>query len=356
MKRINTIRPVAIALLVFCILACTPADAQVNYTLEGIVTVWQNQGKLTTGDGRVFRLTGISPRDMAKYDGENVVIEGSIRQADMLDSLKVRKIAKKPIKADDVVLPPLKPRQRPAKLASYVNGVMTVDNVRWGQKPGQENIADPGLADHYFRTVHLRPELVENVYFVLKPFEPKLIAAHALFIFTMKPGALVTAQGEQSQGFILTIEAWQRLDQKYSLQDGFKNLFGSSWIITSYEDYMQEIKLRKEELVLYPVILNHDQKKRLIEECVKYASINREGEYYHTVTNNCSNNLVIMLNRVLEAKRRVNMWWLPNMVYNLRATLPVAVPKMLIRKGILKNSLKKIDFKTAHLTIEEQGL
>ncbi|PKL49977.1 MAG: hypothetical protein CVV42_04775 [Candidatus Riflebacteria bacterium HGW-Riflebacteria-2] len=356
MKRINTIRSLAIAVLVFCLLACHPAVAQVNYTLEGVISLWEDQGKLTTVDGRVFRITGISSRDLAKFENQNVVIEGSIRQADILNTLKVKKIQKKPIDAAQVVLPPLKQRQRPAKMVSYSNGVMTIDNIRWGQKPGQSNLADPGLAEHLFRTIRLKPELVDNVYFCLKPFKPKFIAAHALMIFTFKPDAIITTKNEQTQGLILTIEAWQRVNQKFSLTDGLKNMFGSSWILTSYEDYMEEIKVRKEEIILYPAILTHDQKKKLVEECVKYASVNREGEYYNTVTNNCTNNLVVMLNRVLEAKRKVNMWWLPNMVYNLKATVPVAVPKMLIKKGILKNEMKKFDYKTSHLSIQEQGL
>ncbi|NLF97470.1 MAG: DUF4105 domain-containing protein [Candidatus Riflebacteria bacterium] len=356
MLQIKQIRYQAALVLILSILAVLTASAQVNYTLEGVVSLWENHGKLTTVDGRVFRLTGLSSRELAKFENQNVVIEGSIRQADILNTLKVKKIQKKPINATEVVLPLLKQRQRPAKMVSYANGIMTIDNVRWGQKPGQNNLADPGLAEHVFRTIKLKPELIENVYFCLKPFKPKLIAAHALMIFTFKPGAIITSKNEQTQGMALTIEAWQRVDQKFSLTDGLKNMFGSSWILTSYEDYMEEIKVRKEEIILYPVILTHDQKARLVEECVKYASINREGEYYNTVTNNCTNNLVVMLNRVLEPKRKVNMWWLPNMVYNLRATVPVAVPKFLIKKGILKNEMKKFDYKTSQLSIAEQGL
>lgn len=356
MKIFTNLRSIMLIAVLFGMLSSLPLEAQVNYTLEGIVSVKAAQGKLTTGDGRIFRLTGLSFGQLKKYDGENVVIEGSIRQADLLGTLKVRKIAKKPIDAQNVVLPPRKQRQIPARLVSYKDGIMTISNVRWGQKPGQTNLADPGLAEHLFRIARLRPDLVENVYFCLKPFKPKLIAAHALMLFTFKPGALVTTKGETSQGLILTIEAWQRVDQKFSLTDGLKNMFGSSWILTSYEDYMEEIRSRKEEIILYPAILNHAQKKQLVEECVKFASINREGEYYNTVTNNCTNNLVVMLNRVLEPKRRVNMWWLPNMIYNLRATVPVAVPKMLIKKRILKNDMKKFDYRTAGYSIQKQGL
>lgn len=347
---------VAILLFTFSLLICQSVEAQVNYTLEGIVTVQGAQGKLTTGDGRVFKIAGLSLSELTKHDGENVVIEGSVKQADQLGILTVKKIQIKPIDAKKVVLPPFKQRQRPAKLVSYKNGIMTIGNVRWGQKPAQENMADVGLAEHLFRIIRLRPELVENVYFVLKPFEPKLIAAHALMIFTFKPGAINTTKGETSQGLILTIEAWQRVNQKFSLKDGLKNAFGSSWILTSFEDYMEETRLGKEELVLYPVILNHEQKTKLVEECVKFASINREGEYYNTVTNNCTNNLVVMLNRVLEPKRQVNMWWLPNMVYNLRATVPVAVPRMLMKRGILKNDIYNINQTNSHLSLQEHGL
>jgi hypothetical protein len=351
-------RPLFIAFLFLLVgfsIMTGSAAAQVNYRLEGLVTVRSAVAKLTTPDGRVFKLAGISFIEVAKYDGANVLIEGSVKQADDLEVLNVKSIVKKPIDPTQVVLPPYKPRQRPAKLVSYRDGVMTVGNIRWGQKPNQA-LADPGMSEHFFKIIRLRPDLVENAYFVLKPFEPKLIAAHSLFIFTFKPGAIVTTTGEKSDGLILTIEAWQRQDQKYDLKQGLKNTFGSAWIMTSYEDYMEEIRLRKEELVLYPVNINREQTRKLVEECVKYASVNRQGEFYHTITNNCTNNLIVMLNRVLEKNRQIDMWWLPNMAYNMRATLPVAVPKYLIKKGILKNNIRKIDHTNAHLPLQKHGL
>ena len=81
----------------------------------------------------------------------------------------------------------------------------------------------------------------------------------------------------------------------------------------------------------------------LISETILQATVNRQGEYYNTVTNNCTNNLIVLLNRVLPEVQRVNMWWLPSMVYNMQATTPVVVPKMLMKRGLLCEVLPEVN-------------
>jgi hypothetical protein len=340
-----------LALLAFGMATCL--EAQVNYRLEGLVTVRSAKAKLTTNDGRVFQLENLPFVEAAKYDGKTVEIHGSVRQADELGVLTVKSIKIVSPDRQKVVLPPYKGHQRPPRLVSNRNGVMTFGNLRWRMKPGD---FPRGLEEHEYRIAMLQPAKVKNVYFTLKPFPPEWIAAHSLFIFTLEDGALTTTNGESSNGLILSIEAWQRKDQSYSLTEGLKDAFGISWILTSFEDYMDEIVYRNDRLVLYPVNLSQQQKAQLLEETIKLACVNRQGEFYHTVTNNCTNNLVILLNRVLEPQRKIDLWWLPSMAYNLRATVPVAVPRYLIKKKILLDQMKEIKASEARKTIKDLGL
>jgi hypothetical protein len=341
-------------LMVLLVGLAGPLEAQANYRLEGLVTVRSAKAKLTTVDGRVFMLDKLPFIEAAKYDGKHVEIHGSVKQSDTLEVLAVKSIKVIPIDQKKVVLPTsFKPNQRPPRLVSNRNGVMTFGNLRWRMKPGNQ---PRGMEDHEYRNVMLRPDMVENVYFTLKPFAPEWIAAHALFIFTLKDGALKTTKDETSNGIVLSIEAWQRKDQSYSLKEGFKDIFGVSWILTSFEDYMDEIAYRQDRLVLYPVNMTHQQKAKLLEETIRLSCVDRRGEFYHTVTNNCTNNLVVLMNRVLEPQRKIEMWWLPSMAYNLRATVPVAVPKYLIKKNILINRMREIKAPDARKSIKEMGL
>ncbi|MBF0406620.1 MAG: DUF4105 domain-containing protein [Candidatus Riflebacteria bacterium] len=315
-------------------------SAQVNYKLEGIVTVRSAKAKLTTEDGRIFKLVGIDFKDVAAFDDENVIVEGSVKQADQMEELKIKSIVKKPVDEKKVVFPGFKPGQRTMKLVSERDGVFTVGNFRFRQKPGSYTA---GLEEHHYRIARIKPDMIDNVYLVLKPFEPKWLAAHSLFLFTFKgKDAITTTKGETTDGMCLTIEAQQRKDQSFSLADGFKNIFGNAWILTSYEDYMEEIIFRKEELHLYPLVMTHDQKKNLVIECLRIGSVNRAGEYYHTITNNCTNNLLLMMNRVLPEEKRIDMWTIPSMVYNLKATTPVAVPKYLMKKSLIEDKMLTI--------------
>ena len=343
-----------LGILCFSAMTATSLFAQVNYSLEGLVTVRDAKGKLSTDDGRVFKLDGLPFTEMAKYDGKTVSIQGSVKQADQLEVLTVKQIQVITPAESKVVKPAFKPRQRAPKLASDRNGVMTVGNVRWSLIPG--NYPGKGMEEHTFQIAQIRPDLIEKVHLVLKPFPPKWIAAHSLYLFTFRDGGIVTTKGDTSNGLLLSIEAWQTTDQAYSLKGGLKDVFGSCWILCRWEDYMDEITYRKEQLVIYPIDISADQRKRLLRETITQACVNRQGEYYHTVTNNCTNNLIVLLNRVLPPERRIDMWWLPSMAYNFEATTPVALPKYLLRKGLLEDRSVEVTPANCRQSLLQLGL
>ncbi|HOT30110.1 MAG TPA: DUF4105 domain-containing protein [Candidatus Ozemobacteraceae bacterium] len=333
-----------IALLLACLVYALPVSAQVNYRVTGIPSIVNHtQGVfviLRTGDGRIFNLTGIDVTRVRPYDGKNVVVEGSARQADQITDLKVTSIGLAPLAQDAVVLPPFKAHQRPAKLLSHSTPIYKVQDVRWGYLPGQERNNE----NFRFVKATIDTSKVDRAYFVLKPFPPEWIAAHALMLFTFKKGGMINETGEESDGMFLSIEAYQRTNQSYSLKDGLKNTFGSSWILGTWEDYTtQSCDVQKERLFLYPLKLTQSQVCSLAAEAILQATVNRQGEYYNTVTNNCTNNLIVLLNRVLPESQRINLWWIPSMVYNLKATMPISVPKMLMKRGLLGEPLPEVN-------------
>lgn len=328
--------------------------AQVNYKLEGILTAEKNRAKLTTDDGRLFILEGKSAAKFLEFNGKSVLIHGSVRQADQLEILRVKKIVEIKPEQGKIVLPEFKPRQRAPILSSNKDGVLTVGNFRWRILPGK--FPAGGLEEHRFEVARIRPEMVENVYLVLKPFPPEWLSAHSMFLFTFKDGGIITTKGEKTTGMFLSIEAWQQKDQVYSLKDGFKDLFGSCWILTSWEDYIDEITYRKEHLVMYPLKINKEQARKMAEETILQSCVNRRGEYYHTITNNCTNNLIVLLNRVLPEKKQIDLWLIPKMAYNFRASLPVTLPKYLLRKKLLVDKIYKVDPEAGKKKPAELGL
>jgi hypothetical protein len=310
----------------------------VPYTLEGVLAVQDGVATLNTVDGRIFSLV-ISTGKAREYAGKSVHIYGVAPQADNVRYIKVKKIKAVDLKAAKTVLAPYKQGQRSPVMLESSSDASIIQDFRWDLT----SVAS-GSLKHGWVTATIKPDLVKNVYFIKKPFPPEWIAAHSLFLFTFEPGGVVDAKGRSTEGLFLSIEAFQREDQNYSLVKGVQNEFGAVWLLGSWDNYLrQSCQYQGEKLILYPVRLSDAQKVALVQETLEQATVNREGEYYHTITNNCTNNLVILLNHVLEKNKQVKMWTLPSMIYNFRATMPVWVPGMLMKKGIIGKPLPELN-------------
>lgn len=310
----------------------------VPYTLEGIVTVQEDVVTLHTSDGRVFILM-ISAGRAEPFVGKTVRVEGMAKQADQLSRLKVKKIAAVDSTTKPVDAAPFKVHQTPPSLVSQDADSFVIRNVRWEWQQASDSKLLP-----VWETVTINPDLVENVYFVKKPFPPEWIAAHSFLAFTFRPGGMVDSKGRSANALVLTIEAYQRTDQNYDLKAGLKKTFAVSWILTTWKNYLeQSCKYGKEKLILYPTTFTDSQKADLVRETLEQATVDRSGEFYHTVLNNCTNNLIVLFNHVLPKEKQIKMWWVPSFIYNIRATMPVMVPKMLIKKGILEKELPEVN-------------
>jgi hypothetical protein len=309
----------------------------VTYRLNGVLTVDGEDVRFNTADGRVFSLD-MSLRKARGFDGRTVNIRAKAIAADDLGTLKVDEIELYDPAEHDIQLPPRQDKRRVARLVADGKSGMEVENVRW--------LYDAAPAEDKFdwATAKIRPELVKKVYFVKKPFPPEWLAAHSLFVFTFEDGGLTDANGNQASGLALTIEAFLREGEVYDLKTGLKDRFGIVWLLTTWEDYAARTALiDKARLVPYEVRFSRSQTAEMLREALRLSSVNREGEFYHTVTNNCTNNLLILMNRVLPERQRIRMWTIPYMVYNVRATMPVVVPGYLQGKGLLGPELGTID-------------
>lgn len=329
--------------------AVSIAWANVPYQLEGLLSVQKEAVTLNTEDGRIFQLD-MDSRKARELDGEMVSLTGVARQCDELEILKVKTIARIDAAAEKIVLPPFKSYQRPTRMLSNTGEVIVMSDVRWGFK----GKAADGESAFNWETVTIRPSMVEAAYFIKKPFPPEKLAGHSLLLFTFKNGGLVDSRGGSARGLVLTIEAYQRLGQKYSIKKGLKTTFNIVWMLTSWEDYSSfTCDINKDRLIIYPLRFDHSRLVSLVKESIREAAVNRSGEYYHTVTNNCTNNLVVLFNRVLDKK--IRMWWISGVLYNLRATMPAWVPNFLIKKGILEKPLPEMNEKNYFAGVEKLG-
>ncbi len=319
-------------LMVVLILASSQAWAGSFYRVNGMLDIRDRQVVLTTDDCRVFNLD-MSLNEARKFDGKLVQIDGVAKDSVQLATLAVKTVRPFENRIEVKDPQPYKNYQKPAQLLKIAEKEIVVKNVRWSRLKEKDAAGETEFA---WKTVKLRPELIEGAYFIKKPFPPEWIAAHCLMLFTFKKGGMVDDQGNESRGLVLSIEAYQRKDQNYSLKEGMKKTFGIVWVLTTWEDYAAETcHFDTKKLVVYPIKFSPEQNRKLIVEVVKQASVNRSGEFYHTTRNNCTNNLLVLMSKVGDIK--IRFWTIPSMIYNVRATMPTMVPKYLQGKGLIGN-------------------
>lgn len=332
-----------IVLLLLTIVIALPSFAGVFYRVNGIIDIQENLVIFTTDDCRVFQLD-MSKAKAKKYAGDIVQIDAVAQDSTKVRKLKVKKI--RPFKKRILIKSDqeYKNHQKSAKFVKATRSEIIIDNVRWARKNPDKKDLPRSQAEFHWRKVKIRPELIDEIYFVKLPFPPEWIAAHCLMLYTFKDGGLVDQAGNKSTGLVLSIEAYQAKDQKYSLTEGLKKSFGIVWILASWENYAAETcYYDNKKMIPYPVKFNHRQKVALLKETLKQAMVNRKGEYYHTTRNNCTNNLVILLDKI--SKSKIRYWTIPSMIYNVRATMPTMVPGYLQKKGLIEKERQEINEK-----------
>jgi len=338
-------RVIMLALLV-CFCSSGQAFARpfaVHYALKGIVAVQEGVACLYTTNSRVFKLL-MDDREAAKFDGKTVSVAGKVGKADEVENVKVKKITEIPEEEIEIADVEYEAYQRPATMLSDVKGQMKVSNIRWDIYP------DPSVeqkkALHTWKDVVIDPSKVIKAYYVVKPFAPKFLAAHTLLAFSFEPGGAVSTEGEETSTIALTIEAYKKIGQTYGLIKTMKKNFDIVWILTTLRNYADlNVNFNKSsdtELMIYPINFDRAQARALLEETIRQSCVNRQGEYYNTIRNNCTNNLIILMNRVLPENKRIKLWKIPGMIYNPKATMPLSVVKMLKKKGFIGEPLVTI--------------
>ena len=333
----------------------TPSALQksygVGYRLKGTFSLRGGTPYLDTPDGRVFRLKLDACRvgpvlygeeekwcSAKAFDGTFVEVRAVARQSDDLEMLNVRYMDRYPRAISEPAQADFVPSQRRALITAGKDGVYSVGNTRWlyGDNPVDDQFD--------WATARVNPELVKNVYFLKKPFAPEKIAGHGMLLFTFKKGGLTDAEGRESSGLVVSVESRQRIGQAYDpvlagTSDGYEII----WTLNSWEDIVtRAVSLHKSRIIPYQLTLSPLQNKALLIRSLNMAAVNREGEFYNTITNSCCNNLVVLINGVVPEQQRVNMWTVPYLVYNLNAAIPNKVPGTLQEKGLLGPELPTI--------------
>jgi hypothetical protein len=230
------------------------------------------------------------------------------------------------------------PDQRPPTLVSKsADGKLVLDEVRLGY----DDLTDCRNSAR-FGQVTIDPGAVEDVVFVIKPFAPEWMAAHVFFYFTFPADRpVVGPDGETSRGLAVSVEARLRRDQRYDLFRGMGKEFLIVYQVSMIEDDIKRCAGEGKRMLRYSLKFSPEQRRQLVLNALDASLKNRDGEYYNTYNNNCTNSAIAMLNTVLPEKQRFRLESVPG-VKSMFISLPRWIDLALRAKGLVRERLPDV--------------
>jgi hypothetical protein len=168
--------------------------------------------------------------------------------------------------------------------ARFAGGQVTIHGVRnfvW-----IDSTAVPAWED---RTYDLAR--IESVWFIVSPFSSEWRGpAHTFLSFGFA----------DSQYVAISVEARKEVGETYSLWKGAAKRFEILYVIGDERDL---IRLRTDvwgdDVYVYPIRASREHVRALFVQMLERANgLREQPEFYHTLTNNCTTNLIEHVNRI----------------------------------------------------------
>lgn len=148
------------------------------------------------------------------------------------------------------------------------------------------------ILDHYDKTLDLRE--VQTVDFLMIPFKDTPQIAHTMLSFGFRDG----------YHLVLSVEIRKEDGEKYGALKGFFNQYEIMYVLGDERDViMQCTNYRHDDVYLYRGRATPEMARRLLVDVLRRANkLVDSPEFYNTLTNNCTTNLVGHVNRMSPGK------------------------------------------------------
>lgn len=144
---------------------------------------------------------------------------------------------------------------------------------------------------------------LENVWFLLQPFDSNKRLAHTFLIFDFSNGETIS----------LSIEARREQGETYNGLLGAFKQYEIMYMWGTEKDFIGKRAVYDNQTIyMYPLKINDEYKKQLFIHLVnKTNSLYSNAEFYNTFTSNCTNSLAKVANEINKNSVPVNIsWWL----------------------------------------------
>jgi len=167
------------------------------------------------------------------------------------------------------------------------------------------------------RTYDLRQ--LTSVWFILTPFSTSWRGpAHAFVSFGFSDGAFVA----------MSVEARREVGEAYGLVPGVLRTFELAYIIGTERDLVGRRALfDDDDVFVYPIQSPPERTRQMFVEMLQRANaVQARPEFYNTLTNNCTSNLVDHVNRMIPGR-------IPS---SLRTVLPGYADELALSLGLIE--------------------
>ncbi|MCA9124148.1 MAG: DUF4105 domain-containing protein [Planctomycetaceae bacterium] len=147
---------------------------------------------------------------------------------------------------------------------------------------------DVFIVDHYDKTFDLND--LESVDFIVVPFKGVPAVAHTFQSFGFGNGDYLA----------VSVEVRLEEGESYSLSGGMARQFELMYVVADERDVIQlRTKHRKNDVYVYRVRASRERIRDVFVDMLQRVNkLAEEPEFYHTLTNNCTNNPARHINRL----------------------------------------------------------
>ena len=199
--------------------------------------------------------------------------------------------------------------------ADFVGDVVHVHNIRNNQYLS----ADDFIVNHYDRTVRIAD--IQSVDFVVVPFKQTPALAHTLLSFGLSDGTYLG----------VSVEVRKEKSEKYQPLLGLGNQYELMYVVADERDLIRlRTEHREDSVYVFPTVANAKQSQDLFVDVMhRVNQLAANPEFYHSIGNNCTTNLVEHVNNLKEDK----------VPFSWKVLLPGFSAKYAYDHGLLDNRL-----------------
>lgn len=191
--------------------------------------------------------------------------------------------------------------------------------------------------DVRYYDLSFRLQDVKTVDFIIVPFKETQLLAHTMFSFGLADG----------RHFVISVEARLGADESYTAVAGAGRKYPLMYVIGDERDLiLLRTSIRDVEVYLYKGRATPEQVQNLLVDMLNRANkLYREPEFYDTLTNNCTTNLVQHVNQLRPGR----------IPYDLRVLLPGHSDRLAYELGLLEIS-GSFEYARANAKINELAM